>query len=274
MKKVFMAFIFAGLCINLFSVTVDGYAYLEGQSDHSGIEVFLQRTAPDTLFNYTVYTDSEGYYNLIIENGIYDITYYKSQYFKNETRDILLYSNMTLENVILFYDNSIHGSISGVIERGNYIITDDLIINLNDTVIIESGVIMEFATGNELRIEGTLIAQGAPADSIKFTALDSWWDGIVYDGRANDGIIEYCIIEKTLSCGLRYCRSVKNSSIRNNNGIGAELSAESQVIENCDFTNNSGKSIFDRGQNNTIKNCNFYSNNSTSFAIVNAINSK
>ena len=50
------------------TVTVDGHAYLDNQTQHSGIEVYLEMTVPHDS-TYTVYTDNSGYYSLeIIKN--------------------------------------------------------------------------------------------------------------------------------------------------------------------------------------------------------------
>ena len=42
-------------------VTIDGYAYLENQSDHSEIQVLFEKTVPSSLTD-TTYTNENGYY--------------------------------------------------------------------------------------------------------------------------------------------------------------------------------------------------------------------
>ena len=81
-------------------VTIDGYAYLENQSEHSGIQVLFERTAPSSL-TYTVYTDTDGYYTNEIETGIYDVTYSKDGYFFQSLSDQILYNNTTLDDITL-----------------------------------------------------------------------------------------------------------------------------------------------------------------------------
>ncbi|MBN2858307.1 MAG: hypothetical protein JXN63_07890 [Candidatus Delongbacteria bacterium] len=68
MKRVIMI-VFLNLIAMLFSATytVDGNAYLEGETDHTGIKVFFQRVAPDNSFSYTVYTDFAGYYSQVVD---------------------------------------------------------------------------------------------------------------------------------------------------------------------------------------------------------------
>ena len=76
--KEFISLVFIVLfCVNVISaITVDGYAFLNNQSNHSGIEVLFERTVPDSLI-VTAYTNTSGYYTVELENGIYDITYSK-----------------------------------------------------------------------------------------------------------------------------------------------------------------------------------------------------
>ena len=83
--------------LSVAQVTVDGYAYLENQSDHSGIQVLFERIAPSSL-TYTVYTDTDGYYTNEIETGIYDVTYSKDGYYPKFLSDQNLYNNTTLDD--------------------------------------------------------------------------------------------------------------------------------------------------------------------------------
>lgn len=88
------------LSITYAQVTIDGYTYLENQTDHSVIQVLFERTEPSTLFD-TVYTASNGYYSIQIETGIYNITYSKEYYLNSYTYDQVLYSNVTLLDITL-----------------------------------------------------------------------------------------------------------------------------------------------------------------------------
>jgi len=53
-QLLFIGLVFLFVSSN-YAITTDGNAYLENQTDHSGIEVFLERIAPSSLI-YTVYT--------------------------------------------------------------------------------------------------------------------------------------------------------------------------------------------------------------------------
>ena len=96
MKNVLSIIVFLAMSLPLFSVTVDGYAFLEGETDHSGIEVFFQRVAPDTLYSNTAYTDASGYYSVVVDNGWYDVEYRSSGFISKDTTDVSLYSDQTL----------------------------------------------------------------------------------------------------------------------------------------------------------------------------------
>ena len=82
------------------TVTVDGHAYLENQTQNDSIEVFFERIAPSAL-TYTVFTNASGYYTANIETGIYDITYSKDGYNPGFLYDQSIFVNTTLPNIIL-----------------------------------------------------------------------------------------------------------------------------------------------------------------------------
>jgi len=66
--------------ISFATVTVDGYAYLENQSDHSGINIIFDPRDNGAETN-TATTDLNGYFTVRIETKNYLITYAKDGYF-------------------------------------------------------------------------------------------------------------------------------------------------------------------------------------------------
>jgi len=82
------------------TVTVDGYAYLENQSDHSGVTITFVRTAPSALTETTT-TDANGYYTAELETGIYDIAFTKDEYYPEVITGQNCYSSVTLDDVTL-----------------------------------------------------------------------------------------------------------------------------------------------------------------------------
>jgi len=102
MKKLIILFSITILSSQILyaTVTIDGYAYLENQTNHSGIEVLFERIAPSGL-TYTVYTNARGYYTIEIETGIYNVTFSKTDYFNVLLYDEYLYANTTLSDSTL-----------------------------------------------------------------------------------------------------------------------------------------------------------------------------
>ena len=80
------------------TVTVDGYALLENQSDHSGVIITFERTAPSALTE-TATTDANGYFTAALETGIYNVAYTKEGYFQ----DIALFNGMPPTTLVNLY---------------------------------------------------------------------------------------------------------------------------------------------------------------------------
>ena len=79
---------------------VDGYGLLQNRSDYSDITVTFNRTAPSAL-SKTVSSSASGYFSAELEDGVYDITYTKDDFFPESLPDIAIYSNTTLSNLTL-----------------------------------------------------------------------------------------------------------------------------------------------------------------------------
>jgi len=77
---------------------VDGYALLENQSDHSGVIITFERTAPSALTE-TATTDANGYFTAALETGIYNVAYTKEGYFQ----DIALFNGMPPTTLVNLY---------------------------------------------------------------------------------------------------------------------------------------------------------------------------
>ncbi|MCK4979457.1 MAG: T9SS type A sorting domain-containing protein, partial [Candidatus Delongbacteria bacterium] len=235
MKNVLSIIILLAMSLPLFSVTVDGYAYLEGETDHSAIEVFFQRVTPDSMFTNTVYTDSLGYYTSVVEDGWYDVEYSKSGFVSTDTTDVSLYSDLTLTAQTL-KPNCI------IFTEGEYDFNEDLIV---DSLIIEPGAILNFATGTQLIINGFLNAEGTELNKIYFNAQADNWDGIVIN---TEGFLKHCSINSTRNLAIKFRGDLRELMIYNtdivtlNNGIegGGNFYIDSVNI----FGNNTGNGIY------------------------------
>ncbi|NOR46067.1 MAG: T9SS type A sorting domain-containing protein [Candidatus Delongbacteria bacterium] len=231
MKKNISTFIFLVVFIPLFSVTVDGYAYLEEETNHSGIEVYFQRVAPDTLFSSTVYTDSIGYYTSIVDGGWYHIEYRNSGFISADTTDVGLYSDQTLSDQTLLIEG-LSGSISGTLTAGEYNITGSLTVETGDSLIIEPGVTLNFDTDTELIVNGYLKAEGTEEDTIYFNAKTDNWVGITVNRPSSGTLIKYCSINRTnteghaISIKNLYGINIENTEI---NTLGSGILVESRT---------------------------------------------
>ena len=85
------------------TVTVDGYAYLENQSDHSGINVIFKSQDTGTVSD-SVTTEENGYFTVQAKTNNYFITYEKDGYFSEEIKPrgtIEFDANTTLSSITL-----------------------------------------------------------------------------------------------------------------------------------------------------------------------------
>ena len=106
--------------------------------------------------------------------------------------------SLTTEAVFLF-GNTISGEISGTLtlENSPYLITGDLQVLENESLIIEPGVKLNFTGHYSFRVEGNLFAQGTENDSIYFTAIDEniGWNGIsIHSTNIQQEVrFDYCV---------------------------------------------------------------------------------
>ncbi len=202
------------------TVKIDGFVYLENQNNHKGIEVVFTRTVPSKL-NDTVFTDEKGYYITEIEEGIYDINFSNSNYKKKILHDNILYENKTLQNVYLKF-TGLSGKISGVLEKGIYVVGGNLEIASNDSLLIKPGTTLLFMEDVEFNIYGLLKAEGTEKDSIIFTKYDDTtsWGGVIFKSSASDNcVLKYCKIEYAKHVGLEICNDspfFSNVEVSNN----------------------------------------------------------
>jgi len=229
------------------TITVDGNAYLENQTDHSGIEIFLERTAPSSL-TYTVYTDTSGYYTADIETGIYDITYSKDDYFNEWLTEQTLYSNTTIPDITLME----HTTILNVPAQFSSIQTAIDYAWDGDTVLVDTGRYYEninfngknitvaslfFTTQDTFYITQTIINGDSVSHVVTFNSNEDstavLCGFIITNGYAEDGGGIYC-----------YCSSptLGNVIITGNNsaddGGGIYCYYSSPSLENVTITNN------------------------------------
>jgi len=102
MKRLIFS-LFVLTTISFATVTVDGYAYLENQSDHSGINVIFKSHDTETVSD-SVTTEENGYFTVQVETNNYFITYEKDEYFSEDIKPrgtIEFDANTTLSSITL-----------------------------------------------------------------------------------------------------------------------------------------------------------------------------
>jgi len=253
------------------TVSVDGNAYLEGQTNHENIMILFTRTAPTALTD-TAYTDTNGYFNKTVQTGIYNVTYSKTGYLTITLIDVNLYSNYTFTDTTLLNGIELSGQLSGSINPGFYYVTDDIEVATGNSLTIESGVTMFFYQDVAFNINGLLIAEGNKTDSIKFTRVNNSisWGGIKFNNSADDNsALSFCIIEYSNNTGITCNHSsptIAYSLITNNTGGyggGFQFEECSPTILNTIVKNNfadDGAGIMSYSASPVIINSNFSNN--------------
>jgi len=108
MKRLIFS-LFVLTTISFATVTVDGYAYLENQSDHSGINVIFKSHDTGTVSD-SVTTEENGYFTVQVETNNYFITYEKDGYFSEDIKPrgtIEFDANTTLSSITLIKRNKL-----------------------------------------------------------------------------------------------------------------------------------------------------------------------
>ncbi len=264
MKKITLFFLLlTSFCSFAQNVTLQGYAYKNGLSDHTGIKVILNRTTP-SIYTDTITTDATGFFTKLVPMGIYNIKYYNdlypfpTGYFYQKN----CYSNQTLSTVNLFPKN-------GIVPTGSYYPGITPTIGINDTLKIQPGAKFYFLEGAGILNSGVINAIGNATDSILFsiypnsTAGDICWVGSNYKYStfsycqfAEPSITWSSLTNTYLYLSISNSKFFGNSSLENTN-INAWLWNEDLQIYNCSFKNKVWYQVVDVNGKATFKNCIF-----------------
>jgi hypothetical protein len=234
------------------AVPVDGYCYLQNQTNHSGIKALFQADSPTAVTDST-YSNSNGYYQINVQPGLYDVTYSHTGYTDCTLQDQLLMVQTTLPTVTLPYGIHISGFLQGTLSAGLYFVDGHIIVDWPDTLIIEPGTVILFNGFYYFGAYGTLFALGTEEDSIVFAPNNGvdHWQSIWFDSpRVNLRIMRYC---KITGCGTNALNFSEDSaiiekctisnSISSMNGYGAGVacwySDVAPLLKNCVIINNS-----------------------------------
>jgi len=205
------------------TVTIDGYAYVENLSDHSGITVTFERTAPSALTE-TATTDATGYFTAALETGIYNVAYTKDGYFSEFLTDQSFFTNSTLSSLTLLEHTTLINvpSLFSTIQTAiNYAFN-------GDTVLVQPGTYVE-----NINYNGKNIVVG----SLYLTTQDtSYISSTIIDGNQNGSVVSFTSTGEL--CGITITNGLNSS------GGGINCNGGSPSINNVII---SGNSASDRG---------------------------
>ena len=191
MKKLYKVLV-STLFITTFgfaTVTVDGYAYLENQTDHSGITITFERTAPSALTE-TATTDANGYFTAELETGVYDVTYIKDGYFFALLTNQTFYANTTLSDVTLLEHTTILNvpSVFSTIQSAIDVAWE------GDTILVQTGTYIENVNYNGKNIVvGSLYLTTQDTSYISTTIIDGNQNGSVVTFESGNEITSFSI---------------------------------------------------------------------------------
>ena len=194
---------------------ISAYATLTGSSNPFLIEIDSDVTNNrDIVFEYEIGAANQSSFTgqliLNVQNGV--------------ELGGLIDSNMTLTS------------------QYNYIVTQHLIVNSNDTLIIKPGTIIKIDNGKNISIWGTIIAEGKPDSLIEFIPRQENFGGF----EIKNGRFKYCRIANIYK-----------------DGWGISATSGNIIFENCVFENNRASwSLFSVAnfENVSIRKCNFINN--------------
>ncbi len=151
---------------------------------------------------------------------------------------------------------SIGGEVSGILlkNKSPYLVTNDISVSADSSLMIEAGTIFFFEENAGLYIYGGIKVSGTEDSQVLFRAFGNGWEGIHSINPTDSLIFSFCVIRDVF---LPSESSIKYGSIEAEN---ANL-----IIRNCYFTNNYtqfGGALALLNTNSEITNNVFYQNES------------
>jgi parallel beta-helix repeat protein len=183
------------------AVQVDGYCYLENQTNHEGSLVVFQALSPSAATDST-YTNSTGYYQTDVALGLYDVQFSHVCFGYETLHNQFLIETTTLTDITLpDIQNGIliSGALSGLLEDTIYAVNGNIWVESGQTLTIEAGADFYFLGDQNnifnFEIEGQIDALGTESNPIRFmaAATSPGWEGI-YDHVFANSRFEYCEI--------------------------------------------------------------------------------
>ncbi|MCD4722384.1 MAG: right-handed parallel beta-helix repeat-containing protein [Desulfobacula sp.] len=202
-------------------VDFSSFIFMNGPSLSSVLQTLISSTpSPSVVFKYDFNDDGKtgG------EDATYILQHMAGLRSDNQTQ--------------IYFNGIISSALTLTLDESPSIVTENVRILPGITVTIEPGVIIKFAQGKNLWVDGELNAIGTETSPIKFTSAVlypalSAWQGIYFNENAT-GQITYSIIEyadRGIECKKAGPLISNSTFFKNRHGI--YLTDSSPMIQNC-----------------------------------------
>ena len=244
--------------VNDTSITsLQGYVFLQGQSNHSNIKVRFEPESPSAVLD-SVYTNALGYFEFVINPGIYTVRYQKTgfqEYVINTGLSLIDDYDFGVSTITALGNDGISGNISGIWD-GLYTITGNVTIQAGDSLFILPGSNIQFDANAHFSVNGYLEAVGTEADSIRFYPIPTnqilspgQWQGIDFNDTSDDNsLLQYAVIGYAVDGVAWYdaAATLKDSRIYRCSDMGMELSGDNAnpFIMNVETHHNSNHGYY------------------------------
>ncbi len=247
---------------------LSGFAFLAGQTNHSGIKVKFN-AHPGTAVSDSTTTTSTGSYSTSITGGVYDVVFSKAGYLisnYNNGATIVLTNSVVLNNDTLKPGNQVNvsGNVCGNWTNNNtYIVTGSITVPTGCTLTIQPGTVIKFNSNDTLTANGVLIASGTTANPILFTSnlatqnIGDWYGILAHNSSS---IIDNCIIEYCNGMDATGYNPIISNNVMRNSRSGVYCNNCSPHIFNNKIYNlitpNGSIGIWVEGTCNAVIECN------------------
>jgi hypothetical protein len=231
------------------AITVDGYVFLSGQTDHTGTLIRFLAVSPSARTDST-HSFNTGYFAVSLQPGVYDVEFSNDGYAPITLEDQVLLFDTTLETQELML--ALSGYVSGTVGPGSFDVWDTLRVGEGARLQIVPGTRLYFRDAVPLIVRGRFDAIGGEQDSILFTlrSLGGYgaWGGIRFDYVADSQRFEYCVLERAGWSGYGVvfswytCLTMTHCDVRHNtigsNGPVLACTGGSLHLVECVFRGN------------------------------------
>ncbi|MBC8193793.1 MAG: right-handed parallel beta-helix repeat-containing protein, partial [FCB group bacterium] len=220
-------------------VRVRGMAYLENQSDHSGTKVYFEKTSPSAVTD-SVYTDTDGYYDVVLVTGIYNAHFTQDGYQPQLLGHQFFSGNAYLDTLTLVPGGvvSLSGNVSGIFTSNNlYFVDGNITIPDGDTLIIEAGTQILFRGNYSLTANGPLFVNGNANNKVTFSSrlpvpAVGDWNSITLNSGATGSTIKYATYKYATDGFI--CNNLNNLTIWGCVVNTLAINARAITLNNCE----------------------------------------